>query len=106
MIWEIVVREFNLIPIETIAGWIGTGVVLVGHVAVSQYKAIETQKQVDKLWAWKDAHMDDVVEKRFEMQKQFGALEGRVSVHDGNYARILAMLEEIKSEIKETRDRS
>lgn len=92
-----------MIPIETVAGWIGTGVVIIGHVATSQYKLNQAMRQLDKLWDWKDQHVKDVADKRLDLQKQFGTLEGKVVVHDGNYTQILSMLSEIKVEIKELR---
>jgi SMC interacting uncharacterized protein involved in chromosome segregation len=94
-----------MIPIETIAGWIGTGIVIIGHVATSQYKLNQAMRQLDKLWDWKDSHEKDVADKRLEFQKQFGSLEGKVAIHDGNYTQILSILAEIKTEIKELRSK-
>ena len=65
----------------------------------------DLKSQLSKLWEWKDFYEKDVSDKRLEIQKQFGALEGRVSVHDGNYQQILSILKEIKDEIKDLRDR-
>jgi len=94
-----------MIPIETLAGWGGTAVIVIGHIAVSQYKNNQNFTQLEKLWTWKDNHEKDVSEKRFELQKQIGALEGKVAIHDGNYLQILSILSEIKTEIKELRNK-
>lgn len=94
-----------MIPIETLAGWIGTGVVIIGHASIAQYRLNQASSQLEKLWDWKDEHERDVAKFRLELQKQFGSLEGKVAIHDGNYAQIISILSEIKQEIKELRQK-
>lgn len=94
-----------MIPIETIAGWAGTVIIVAGHVAVSQFKISQNSRQLEKMWDWKDAHEKDIADKRLEFQKQIGGLEGKIAIHDGNYAQIISILSEIKTELKELRNK-
>lgn len=97
--------------------WIAVGVSVLTSIAAGGYawgqrNAMEKYTestisdltdQLRKLWAWKDARVEQDNAKELNTQKIIAELSGRVSNHDEVYRQILKALDEIKQDIKELR---
>ena len=100
------------IPLHTLIGWGVTLFTIAGawynlknKVDGHSDKSVEHTRQIEALWKWHDESEKSVSMDRLSTQKDLGALQAKIDVHDGQFNQILSILSEIKQDIRELKQK-
>jgi hypothetical protein len=98
------------VPVETLIGWVGTGVAIVGHYFVFNYRLDQLEKKTDLhdnsdqeqfkgVWKWKNEHEREAQKNRDELRMGISRLEGANMVVNEQFKQIMNILTEIKNRL-------
>ena len=68
-------------------------------------KVAEGTRQMEALWKWKDDHDKEAAGMREKFNKDISRLEGSHMVQTEQYKQILQLLEELRDEFKQFKDK-
>jgi len=75
------------------------------HIADNEKMHSTVLSQLNRLWEYKDNHEREAADMRLELQKQIGKVEAGLSIHDGQYAEILRLIEAMNRSVGEKIDK-
>lgn len=97
-----------IVPLEVLIGYGGTAVTIIAGWFGMKYgldraneKIIESNRQIEALWKWKDDHEKDSNGIREHLNKDISRLEGAQMVQTEQFKQIMQMLEDIKERLGE-----
>ena len=100
------------IPLEVLIGYGGTAVTIIGGWFAMKFglegvneKVAESHRKMEALWKWKDEHDREANTMREKFNKDISRLEGGHMVQTEQYKQILQLLEELRDEFKEFREK-
>ncbi len=74
------------------------------HIKDDENSHLSINAQLQRQWEWQATHEREAANQRFEFQGKISAVTARVDVHDTGIQQIISILQEIKAEMKETRE--
>lgn len=99
------------IPLEVLIGYGGTAITVVGGWFAMKFglervgeKVIESNRQIEALWKWKDEHDREATGMREKFNKDLSRLEGAQLVQTEQYKNILQLLEQLRDEIRDIKE--
>lgn len=75
------------------------------HIADNEKMYSTVLSQLNRLWEYKDTHDKEAAQMRLDLQKQIGKVEAGLSIHDGQYAEILRLIESMSKTVGEKIDK-
>lgn len=99
------------IPLEVLIGYGGTAITVIGGWFAMKFglervseKVLESNRQIEALWKWKDEHDREAAGMREKFNKDLSRLEGAQLVQTEQYKNILQLLEQLRDEIRDIKE--